>query len=41
MKELPKKYEPQLVEKKIYQMWMDGNCFRGEIDPEKKPFSIG
>ncbi len=40
MKELPKKYEPQLVEKKIYQMWMDGNCFRGEIDPKKKPFSI-
>ncbi len=40
MKELPKKYEPQLVEKKIYQMWMDGNCFRGEIDPSKKPFSI-
>ncbi len=40
MKELPKKYEPQQVEKKIYQMWMDGNCFRGEIDPNKKPFSI-
>ena len=40
MKELPKVYEPQKVEKKIYQMWMDGGYFKGVIDPEKKPFSI-
>ena len=40
MKELPKVYEPQKVEKKIYEMWMDGGYFKGEIDPEKKPFSI-
>ncbi len=40
MKELPKVYEPQSVEKKIYDMWMQRGYFRGEIDPNKKPFSI-
>ena len=40
MKELPKVYEPQAVEKKIYDFWMKGGWFKGEIDPSKKPFSI-
>ena len=40
MKELPKVYEPQQVEGRIYQMWMDHDCFKAEPDPEKKPFSI-
>ena len=40
MKELPKVYEPQAVEKKIYEFWEKGGYFRGKIDPEKKPFSI-
>ena len=40
MKELPKVYDPKTVEKKIYKMWIDGDYFRAEIDPEKKPFSI-
>ena len=40
MKELPKVYEPQQVEGRIYQMWEDNNCFRAEADPDKKPFSI-
>ena len=39
-KERPKVYEPQQVESRIYQMWMDGDCFNGDPDPEKKPFSI-
>ena len=39
-KELPKVYEPQQVEGRIYQMWMDGDCFNGDPDPKKKPFSI-
>ena len=39
-KELPKVYDPQQVESRIYQMWMDGNCFNGDPDPKKKPFSI-
>ncbi len=40
MKELPKIYEPQQVEGRIYQMWEENNCFRAEADPDKKPFSI-
>ena len=40
MKELPKVYEPQKVEKKIYDFWMQGGWFKGEIDRTKKPFSI-
>ena len=39
-KELPKVYDPQQVEGRIYQMWMDGDCFNGDPDPKKKPFSI-
>ena len=39
-KELPKVYEPQQVESRIYQMWMDGDCFNGDPDPKKPPFSI-
>ena len=39
-KELPKVYDPQQVESRIYQSWMDGGCFRAEPDPKKKPFSI-
>ena len=39
-KELPKVYDPRDVENRIYQMWMEGNCFRSDPDPEKKPFSI-
>ena len=40
MKELPKVYEPQQVEGRIYRMWMDHDCFKGTPDPDKKPFSI-
>ncbi len=40
MKELPKVYEPQQVEGKIYKMWEENGCFRAEVDPDKKPFSI-
>ena len=40
MKELPKVYEPQQVEGRIYQMWMEHDCFKAEPDPDKKPFSI-
>ena len=39
-KELPKIYDPQEVEGKIYQAWMDANCFHAEPNPNKKPFSI-
>ena len=40
MKELPKTYDPKAVEKKIYNMWMEGGYFKGKADPAKKPFSI-
>ena len=40
MKELPKVYDPKLVEKKIYDMWIEGGYFHAHRDPEKKPFTI-
>ena len=40
MKELPKVYDPSTVEKRIYEMWQSHGCFKGVIDPDKKPFSI-
>ena len=39
-KELPKVYDPQAVENRIYQMWMDGKCFKPDEDRSKKPFTI-
>jgi len=40
MKELPKQYEPKLVESAIYEMWMENDCFKATPDPDKKPYSI-
>lgn len=40
MRELPKTYDPKIVEKKIYDMWLEGGYFKGEIDPDKEPFTI-
>jgi len=40
MKELPKVYDPKLVEDQIYKMWLDNGCFKADPDPDKKPFSI-
>ena len=39
-RELPKTYDPKVVEDHIYQTWLDNNCFRAELDPDKKPFCI-
>ena len=39
-RELPKTYDPKVVEDHIYQTWLDNHCFRAEPDPDKKPFSI-
>ena len=39
-KELPKVYDPRDVEARIYKMWMDNDCFKAEVNPDKKPFSI-
>ncbi len=40
MKELEKVYSPNEVEKDIYTYWSDNNCFRAEVDPNKKPYTI-
>ena len=39
-RELPKVYEPQQVESRIYEMWERNDCFKGKAAPGKKPFSI-
>ncbi len=39
-RELPKVYEPQEVEGRVYRTWEENGCFRGHRDPKKKPFTI-
>ena len=39
-KDLPKTYDPKLVESASYDMWMENDCFKAEPDPDKKPYSI-
>lgn len=39
-RELPKVYEPQQVESRIYKMWEDGGYFHAEKDESKKPLSL-
>ena len=38
--ELAKAYEPQKVERRIYDFWMQGGWFHAEPDPKKKPYTI-
>ena len=40
MRELPKIYDPKTVEKKIYDMWVENDCFYAVRDPDKAPFTI-
>ena len=39
-RELPKIYEPQNVENKIYKMWEDNGSFRPVNEKDAKPFTI-
>ena len=39
-KELPKVYEPQEAEARVYRSWEENGCFTGHRDPKKKPFTI-
>ncbi|MBR2889127.1 MAG: valine--tRNA ligase [Oscillospiraceae bacterium] len=39
-RELPKIYEPQQVENRIYQMWEEGGYFKPQGKPDAKPFTI-
>ena len=39
-RELPKVYEPQQVESRIYKMWEDGGYFKPAGREGAKPFTI-
>ena len=39
-RDLPKVYEPQQVENRIYKMWEDGGYFRPSDNQNAKPFTI-
>ena len=39
-KELAKKYEPQSVEDRIYDFWINGGYFHAEVNENKKPYTI-
>jgi valyl-tRNA synthetase len=38
--ELPKAYDPKLVEKKWYQIWMKAGYFKASSQSKKKPYTI-
>ena len=38
--ELAKVYAPELVEKELYQKWLDNGYFRAKVNPDKKPYTI-
>src|SRR5829696_6397492 len=40
MAEIPKVYEPQAVEQKWYQFWLDQKCFVADPKSSKPPYSI-
>ncbi len=40
LSEIPRAYEPQSVEKRIYDLWSDGGYFTPEIDHEREPFTV-
>ena len=39
-RELPKVYEPQQVENRIYEMWEQGGYFKAGKEQHRKPFTI-
>ena len=40
MAEIPKAYEPQAVEEKWYQFWLDQKCFLADPKSPKPPYSL-
>ncbi|MCD7772544.1 MAG: valine--tRNA ligase, partial [Ruminococcus sp.] len=38
--ELEKQYNPSAFEDRIYKYWVDNDCFKAHVDPEKKPYTI-
>lgn len=39
-RELAKTYDPQEVEDRTYDFWLNGGYFHAQVDPEKKPYTI-
>ena len=39
-RELPKVYEPQQVESRIYNTWQEGGYFHAKVNENKKPYTI-
>lgn len=37
---LANRYEPSLVEDRIYKKWLDEECFKAQADTDKQPFTI-
>ena len=40
LSEIPRAYEPQSVERRIYDFWSDGGYFAPVIDHEREPFTV-
>ena len=40
LSEIPRAYEPQSVERRIYDFWSDGGYFTPEIDHDREPFTV-
>jgi valyl-tRNA synthetase len=40
MAEIPKSYEPQGVEQRWYDRWVEAGCFRGKVDPARESFAV-
>ena len=39
-REIPKAYDPSVVEDKWYKYWQDNKLFHSEIDESKEPYVI-
>jgi valyl-tRNA synthetase len=40
MKEIPKTYDPNLIEEGIYSKWLEKGYFKGKVNKDKKPYTI-
>jgi valyl-tRNA synthetase len=40
MAEIPKSYEPQGVEQRWYDRWVESGCFQGKVDPTRESFAV-
>ncbi len=40
MKEIPKNYDPNLIEEGIYSKWLERGYFKGKVNKDKKPYTI-